>query len=205
MRPPRRQAQHQFLMESTHGLWTHADLGLLLTSSGADFLHKILVEAMAPFNGSVYTWLLSDGIKLEVGFLIDRLSAQGPVTMRLLRTVRREIDVYDRNRERLFEIPDPALRARIHMVLLRATMGVEGAIEAAAEAMGPIDLAVLSIGTGHVLAALEDCAAADVAGVIVLANAGGGALSARTTIPSSEQPSTSSMPCSSRPWNSSER
>jgi hypothetical protein len=57
----------------------------------------------------------------------------GPVTMRLLRTVRREIDVYDRNRERLFELPDPALRARIHMVLLRATMGVEGAIEAAAE------------------------------------------------------------------------
>jgi hypothetical protein len=57
----------------------------------------------------------------------------GPVTMRLLRTVRREIDVYDRNRERLFEIPDPALRARIHMVLLRATMGVEGAVEAAEE------------------------------------------------------------------------
>lgn len=57
----------------------------------------------------------------------------GPVTMRLLRTVRREIDVYDRNRERLFQIPDPALRARIHMVLLRATMGVEGAIEAATE------------------------------------------------------------------------
>jgi len=59
----------------------------------------------------------------------------GPVTMRLLRTVRREIDVYDRNRERLFELPDPALRARIHMVLLRATMGVEGAIEAAGEAV----------------------------------------------------------------------
>ncbi|MBI1211156.1 MAG: hypothetical protein GC190_06805 [Alphaproteobacteria bacterium] len=58
----------------------------------------------------------------------------GPVTMRLLRTVRREIDVYDRNRERLFEIPDPALRARIHTVLLRATMGCEGTIEAATEA-----------------------------------------------------------------------
>ena len=60
----------------------------------------------------------------------------GPVTMRLLRTVRREIDVYDRNRERLFELPDPALRARINMALLRATMGVEGAIEAAVEAVG---------------------------------------------------------------------
>jgi len=30
---------------------------------------------MAPFNGTVYTWMLSDGLHMEVGFLIDRLSA----------------------------------------------------------------------------------------------------------------------------------
>jgi NADH-quinone oxidoreductase subunit L len=30
---------------------------------------------MAPFNGPVYTWLVTDGLKMEVGFLIDRLSA----------------------------------------------------------------------------------------------------------------------------------
>src|SRR5271154_3326904 len=30
---------------------------------------------MAPFNGTVYTWLVSDGMHMEVGFLIDRLSA----------------------------------------------------------------------------------------------------------------------------------
>jgi hypothetical protein len=53
----------------------------------------------------------------------------GPVTMRLLRTIHRELDVYDRNRERLFELRDPALRARIHTTLLRTTMGVEGALE----------------------------------------------------------------------------
>ncbi len=29
---------------------------------------------MAPFDGPVYTWLLSDGLKIEVGFLIDHLS-----------------------------------------------------------------------------------------------------------------------------------
>ncbi len=57
----------------------------------------------------------------------------GPVTIRLLRMVRREIDVYDRNRERLFELRDPALRARIHTTLLRTMMGVEGALEAAEE------------------------------------------------------------------------
>lgn len=59
----------------------------------------------------------------------------GPVTMRLLKMVRRELDIYDRNRERLFELNDPSLRARIHTVLLRATMGLEGAVEAAQETM----------------------------------------------------------------------
>lgn len=57
----------------------------------------------------------------------------GPVTMRLLRMIRRELDVYDRNRERLFELRDPTLRARIHTTLLRTMMGVEGALEAAAD------------------------------------------------------------------------
>ncbi len=58
----------------------------------------------------------------------------GPVTMRILRTIRRELDIYERNRERLFEISEPALRARIHTTLLRTTMGVEGALESATEA-----------------------------------------------------------------------
>jgi hypothetical protein len=58
----------------------------------------------------------------------------GPVTMRLLRMVRRELDVYDRNRERLFELRDPTLRARIHTVLMRTMMGVEGTLEAAGAA-----------------------------------------------------------------------
>ncbi len=57
----------------------------------------------------------------------------GPVTMRLLRMVRRELDVYDRNRERLFELKDPIMRAHIHRTLLRTMMGVEGTIEAATE------------------------------------------------------------------------
>ena len=38
-------------------------------------LWKFVAEGMAPFNGTVYTWLLTDGLKMEVGFLIDHLSA----------------------------------------------------------------------------------------------------------------------------------
>jgi len=38
-------------------------------------LSKFVFDGMAPFNGTVYTWLVTDGLKMEVGFLIDHLSA----------------------------------------------------------------------------------------------------------------------------------
>ena len=38
-------------------------------------LYRILILGEASFNGTVYTWLLSDGVSMDVGFLIDRLSA----------------------------------------------------------------------------------------------------------------------------------
>jgi NADH-quinone oxidoreductase subunit L len=38
-------------------------------------LYQQLFEGMPTFNGTVYTWLLSDGLQLNIGFLIDHLSA----------------------------------------------------------------------------------------------------------------------------------
>ena len=38
------------------------------------FKHMV-IDGAKPFNGAVYTWLVSDGVKFEVGFLIDKLSA----------------------------------------------------------------------------------------------------------------------------------
>src|SRR6202048_1593616 len=38
-------------------------------------LYRILFEGQAPFNGTVYTWLVSDGVSMDVGFMIYRLSA----------------------------------------------------------------------------------------------------------------------------------
>ena len=35
----------------------------------------IVMDGGAIFNGAVYTWLVSDGVQFEVGFLIDRLTA----------------------------------------------------------------------------------------------------------------------------------
>ncbi len=38
-------------------------------------LYQIAFNGQAPYNGAVYTWLVSDGVSMDVGFLIDRLSA----------------------------------------------------------------------------------------------------------------------------------
>jgi NADH-quinone oxidoreductase subunit L len=38
-------------------------------------LYQILFNGQEPFNSAVYTWLVSDGVSMDVGFLIDRLSA----------------------------------------------------------------------------------------------------------------------------------
>jgi len=35
----------------------------------------LFIDGMEPYNGTVYTWLVSDGIRFEVGFLIDNLTA----------------------------------------------------------------------------------------------------------------------------------
>jgi NADH-quinone oxidoreductase subunit L len=38
-------------------------------------LYMMAFQGMAPFNGTVYTWLLSDGVQMQVGFLVDHLTA----------------------------------------------------------------------------------------------------------------------------------
>jgi hypothetical protein len=57
----------------------------------------------------------------------------GPVTMRMLRSARNELDVYDRNREQVFNIRDADLRARMQTLLIRISMPIDGVIEASDE------------------------------------------------------------------------
>ena len=35
----------------------------------------IVIDGAEPFNGAVYTWMVSDGVRFEIGFLIDELTA----------------------------------------------------------------------------------------------------------------------------------
>ncbi len=50
----------------------------------------------------------------------------GPITMRMFRSAQREIDIYNRNRETLYDLSHTDLRARLHTLILRITMSIEG-------------------------------------------------------------------------------
>jgi|GEM_PF-945734 len=54
----------------------------------------------------------------------------GPVTLRVLKAAQRETQVYDRNRETLFDLRDPALRAKTHLLLLQLGLTLEAVFEA---------------------------------------------------------------------------
>jgi hypothetical protein len=76
------------------------------------------------------------GVKLTIS-LADRTRGRGdpygPVTMRMIRAAQREAQTYDRNREGLFDLRDPALRAQIHMLFARMIIALDGAIDATKE------------------------------------------------------------------------
>jgi hypothetical protein len=56
----------------------------------------------------------------------------GTVTMRFVRAARREIEVYERNREATFELRNSELRGRIHALMLQLAIPLEHMMEEAA-------------------------------------------------------------------------
>jgi hypothetical protein len=52
-------------------------------------------------------------------------SVLDPIPFRFLRVARKEIGIYDRNRELLFSLADPALRARLHSLIVRLSIPLE--------------------------------------------------------------------------------
>jgi hypothetical protein len=57
----------------------------------------------------------------------------GPVTVRILRSARREIEIYERNRESIVDLRDAALRARIYTLTHRLAMPLDGLFDAIQE------------------------------------------------------------------------
>lgn len=50
----------------------------------------------------------------------------GPFTMRLVRGCVRDLDVYERNRERIADIADPEIRAELYQCMTRMTLALDG-------------------------------------------------------------------------------
>lgn len=53
----------------------------------------------------------------------------GPITIRMARAVRREVDIYDRNRERLFVVQDAGLRPKASALMARLTFAIERVLD----------------------------------------------------------------------------
>lgn len=56
----------------------------------------------------------------------------GPLTMRLLRGCRRELDAYERSRFALSDLRDTDLRLAVHALMIRLTLAVDGCLEPSA-------------------------------------------------------------------------
>jgi hypothetical protein len=54
----------------------------------------------------------------------------GPITMQILKAGQRETHIYERNRELLFAVRDPKLRARTHILLLQMSLTLDSIFEA---------------------------------------------------------------------------
>jgi len=53
----------------------------------------------------------------------------GPFTRRLLHAARREVDIYERNRESLLDLRDAGLRVDVHASMVRIAMPLDGVID----------------------------------------------------------------------------
>ena len=54
----------------------------------------------------------------------------GPVTTRMLRSARREVDLCERRREQLYDMRDPRLRREVHGLVVRLSLPLDGLLDA---------------------------------------------------------------------------
>jgi hypothetical protein len=119
-------------------------------AAGAQFIAMLLGAVLASGGGFFVAWLLDRmerkrqerSIALVCLDLLASLSVMtnladgargrgapyGPFTLRLVRGCQRDLDVYERNRERIADISDPLLRAEIYQCMTRMMLAVDGVL-----------------------------------------------------------------------------
>jgi hypothetical protein len=120
------------------------------SAAGAQFLAMLIGAFLASAGGFLVAWLLDRmerkrqerSIALVCLDLLSSLSVlsnlakdarargnpYGPYTIRLVRSCMRDLDVYERNRERIADIADPNVRAELYTCMARMTLAVDGVL-----------------------------------------------------------------------------
>jgi hypothetical protein len=65
----------------------------------------------------------------------------GPITLRFIRAVQREVEIYNRNRETLLDLREASVRANISVLIARLSFSLDGIIDATNELV-PIEAAL---------------------------------------------------------------
>jgi hypothetical protein len=122
----------------------------LTSTAGAQFFAMLLGAFLASLGGFSVAWVLDllerrreeRSTALVMLDLLTSLNVMtnlardargrgepyGPLTMRLITGCRRDLEVYERNRERIADITDPAVRSQIYTCMTRITMAIEGVL-----------------------------------------------------------------------------
>lgn len=74
----------------------------------------------------VFTFVMLMKMAIEAKAIGD---PYGPITLRMLHGARREADAYERNRERLTDMRDAALRIQTHKLMVSVTMSLDAIFE----------------------------------------------------------------------------
>ncbi len=120
------------------------------SAAGAQFIAMIIGAFLASTGGFLVAWLLDHmarkrqerSIALVCLDLLSSLGVltklakdarargtpYGPYTLRLVRSCMRDLDVYERNRERIADISNPNVRAEIYQCMARLTLAVDGVL-----------------------------------------------------------------------------
>ena len=108
-----------------------ATLGALFAELIEDRMNRKRSERdAARFFGEILTTM---GRTIDMALASQKIGDPwGPVTQRMFRMAQREAGVYERNRERLFQIDDMGLRARIHQHFLTEYFPIEAIVESSA-------------------------------------------------------------------------
>jgi hypothetical protein len=114
-------------------------LGALLATAGgfvATQMERIVEQRRRERNAALFFGELLTTLQIILRFTKathGRGDPYGPITLRMLRSAGKEIEIYDRNRESLFDLRHAHLRARIQTLVIRLTMPIESVFDASTE------------------------------------------------------------------------